>query len=96
MLASSPFGLAVASAAALLPARADSPVEPGWSSLNRCAMTAPAALEGVMPADGAPVPPDLGISFTFASDQAVVESLEPDTRRSRFRPSGRAVAGGRD
>ena len=35
-------------------------------------------------------------SFTFASDQAVVESLEPDTRRSRFRPSGRAVAGGRD
>jgi hypothetical protein len=93
MLTSSPFGLAVASAAAFLPARADSPAEPGRSSLNRCAITAPAALKGVMPADGAPVPPDLGISFTF--DRAVAGSLEPGPRRSLFRLSGRAV-GGRD
>lgn len=35
-------------------------------------MTAPVALEGRTPIDGAPVPSDLAISLTFANDTAVV------------------------
>jgi anti-anti-sigma regulatory factor len=35
-------------------------------------MTSLAALEGRIPTDGAPAPPDLAISLTFANDRAVV------------------------